>query len=325
MRFGDDQPKFSFRPSWKHLLRLVDLAVMVGLFLLGAHLFRTLVGEKKVAAAERQRVEIREEGARNQTQADSILAFEKARLGVTLADSVGQAQEFARRRAVLDATVAEQQRINEAINPLMDQVFDIQYSATTAVGEVRQYREDMAQRRATIADLEGQAEQARLELEEAQGRNQAVNERLAQARSLRARDPRGIFPDKSGVVVRQDIASTGALTNLAFQRSLWSNRLLDVGLSLGLGLSSDVTSSKEFGVILTRPLIHRRLGLDLGAGYTMLTDSDGTDETGAYASASLRLSPFFKERFHLGLGARAAQGADGEEVTPFVSVGVGRR
>ncbi len=326
MRFDDDQPKVSFRPSWKHLLHLIDLAIMVALFFLGAHLYNTLVGEKKLAALELQRQEGRQTATRNQAQADSILAAERVRLEAALADSISQAGELTRKRAILDATVAEQQRINQNLTPLMDEVFDMQYKATTAVNEVRQYREDIAARRTRIAGLEADAAQAGRELAEAQGRNAAVRQRLAQARDLRAKDPKGVLPDASGIVVRQDVATSGGLTNFSFQQNVWSNQAVDVGFSLGLGLSSDDTSAKEFGLVVTRPLIHRRLGLDFGAGYSLLTDSGGSDEAGAYASASLRISPFFRERFHLGLGARAARAADDEsEITPFISVGLGRR
>lgn len=321
MRFEDEGPKFSFRPSWKHLLHLIDLAVMVGLFLLGGYVFRTIVGEKKMAEAEELRLKNREAAAVAQVQADSILAVENSRLTVALADSASQAEDFANRRASLEYVAAEQQRVNQELHPLMEEVLDAQYQSTTALNSLRQYRDDIAQRRSRIADLESQAATALRELQEAQDRQQSAVTQLEQVRSLRAREPKGVFPDQAGVLVRQDVASEGALTSVEFQHNLWSPGILDVGLSLGLGLGSDDASSKEFGFVVTRPLIRRRLGLDLGAGYSVLTDPAGDDGTGAYALASLRLSPFYRERFHLGLGARAAQ----DEVTPFISVGLGRR
>ena len=322
MRFEDDSPKIPFRPSWKHLLHLIDAAIIVGLFFLGAYIFRTAVGEKKLAAGEQLRVQRREDAAKAQVQADSILGAERQRLEVALGDSVGWAGELGRRRTGLEATVAEQQRVNQGLYALTDQVFDLQYRARTATDEVRQYREDMAARRTEMADLHTKADEAQRELSEAQTRNQIAGEQLAQARAVRVREPEGVFPDQSGLVVRQDISDTRLLTNVAFQHTLWSPGVTDVGVSLGLGLGSqDVASSKELGLLLTRNLIHRRLDLDLGAGYSVLTSPEGTDQTGAYATASLRFSPFFRERFHLGLGARAAQ----DEVTPFISVGVGRK
>jgi len=322
-RFDDDQPKFAFHPQWKHLFHLIDLAVLVGLFFLGAYLFRTWVGEKKLAALDLERQTSREAAVRGQAQADSIKAYEQDRLKFALADSTAEAGELARRRTLLDETVAEQQRVNAGLNPLMDQLLDIQYRATKATNDVRQYREDIAARRTTINGLQADALRAGRELDEAQARNEAVSARLAQARDLRTHEPKGVLPDQAGVVVRQDIASSNAFTNFAYQHNLWSSRVVDVGVQLGVGLSSDVASSKEVGVFVTRPLVHRRLGLDFGAGYSMFSQSGSDDETGAYASAALRLSPFFQERFHVGLGARAVQ-AD-EEVTPFISVGLGRR
>lgn len=322
MRFSDDSPKVPFRPSWKRLLHVIDLAIIAGLFYLGAWGFRTLVGERKFAAGERQRLENREGGSLAQQQADSILVFERARLDSALADSAAWAADFQQRIDYGAAMKAEQERANQGLYPLTDQVFDLQYRATTAQAEVRQYKEDLVARRATIAELRRQADDAARELAEAERRRQDSLGQLAQARSIRAYEPEGVFPDRTGLVLRQDLSESDELTNVAFQQNVWSPGLMDVGFSLGVGLGDqEVASSKEFGLLLTRPLIHRRLGLDLGAGYSVLTLPEGTDERGPYASASLRLSPFYNERFHLGVGARA----DEREFKPFVSVGVGRR
>jgi hypothetical protein len=322
VRFEDDSPKIPFRPSWKLLLHLIDVAIIVGLFFLGAYVFRTAVGEKKLAAGERLRVQKREEAVKAQAQADSILGAERHRLDGALGDSASWADELARRRAGLEGAVAEQQRVNQGLYPLTDQVFDLQYRATTALAEVRQDREDLTARRAEIADLHGKADEAERELSEATERNRASAEQLAAARTVRTYEPEGVFPDKSGLVVRQDISDTHVLTNVAFQHNVWSPGLTEVGVSLGLGLGSeDVASAKEFGLVLSRNLVHRRLDLDLGAGYSIFTSPEGIDQKGAYASATLRLSPFYRERIHFGLGARAGQ----DEVTPFISVGVGRK
>ncbi len=324
MRFDDDDKrKFEFRPQWKHLLYLVDLAVILALFFAGAWAFRTIVGEKKLAEGVRLRELAKQKGSRALVQADSVLTAENGRLQAVVADSAKTADELIRRRAVLDATVAEQQRVNQALYPLTDQVFDLQYRATSALSEVRQYKEDLRTRRAELAGLRADAADAARQLVEAQDRHEDALGQLAQARSMRAYEPAGVFPDKSGLVVRQDMSESQELTNVEFQQSLWAPaRQVDLGLSLGVGLGSgDVASSKNLGLLLTRSLIHRRLGLDFGAGYSVLTDPEGADASGVYASAGLRFSPFYKERFHLGLGARA----DREEVTPFVSIGLGRR
>jgi hypothetical protein len=324
VRFDDDdKPKFSFHPQWKHLFYLVDLAVIVALFFAGAWAFRSIVGEKKLAEGVRLRELAKTKGSRALVQADSVLAAENGRLQVAVTDSATTADELIRRRAALDATVAEQQRVNQALYPLTDQVFDLQYRATTALSEVRQYKEDLRTRRGELASLRAKAADAARQLAEAQDRHEDARSQLAQARTMRAYEPAGVFPDKSGLVVRQDISDTQDLTNVEFQQSLWAPaRQIDLGVSLGLGLGSgEVASSKNVGLLLTRSLIHRRLGLDFGAGYSVLTDPGGTDDAGAYASAGLRFSPFYKERFHLGLGARAS----GDEVTPFLSIGLGRR
>jgi hypothetical protein len=322
VRFDDEKPKFSFRPQWKHLIYLLDLAIIAALFLAGGWAFRTTVGEKKLLQGQRERELTHQKGVRLRAQADSVLTAEGARLQRGLADSVTWAQNLADRRARMEAAAALQQQINQALTPLVDQVFDFQYRATSALGEVRQYKEDLRARRKEVADLRAEAEEARQQLDEAQRRQQKASAQLARARNIRTQDPAGLFPDRSGLTLRQDISETRDLTNVEFQHSVWSPGRVDVGVSLGLGLGSgEVASAKQFGLVVTRPLIHRRLGLDLGAGYSVLSRSAGSDESGPYASASLRLSPFYRERFHVGLGARAAE----EEVTPFVSVGVGRR
>jgi hypothetical protein len=323
VRFDDDdKPKFSFRPRWRHLLYLVDLAVIIAFFFIGAWAFRSAVGEKKIAEGERLRQMAKATGERSLEQADSVVAAERARLHLALADSVSWAEDLTRRRVTLEATAAEQQRVNATLTPIIDQVLDLHYRSKNASAEVEQYEEDLAVRRATVVELHAQADEAARQLAEANQRHEDSIDRLADARSVRLREPAGVFSDNTGLLVRQDLSSTQELTNVEFQRNLWSPGVVSVGFSLGLGLGSqDVASSKQVGVVVTRPLIHRRLGLDLGAGYSVLTDPSGADDTGMYASASLRFSPFFKERFHLGLGARAVQ----EEVVPFVSIGVGRR
>jgi hypothetical protein len=254
-------------------------------------------------------------------QADSVLKVERGRLVDATADSASWAEDLNARLVYLQNTVAEQQRVNQQLGPLTDDVFDLQYKATTSLTDVRDNREELAARRKELADLLGQADQAARELEEAHRRQEDSASQLANARSLRAYEPASIFPAKSGLALRQDISESQELTNVQFTYSLWKPGKADLGVHAALGLGSeDVSSGKEVGLVVTRPLIHRRLGLDLSAGYLVLTDPEGSNDSSPFAAAALRLSPFYKERFHLGLGARAAE----EEVTPFLSVGVGR-
>jgi hypothetical protein len=317
----DDKPKFSFRPKWKHLFYLLDLAIIAGLFYAGAWGYRTWVGEKKLAEQVQIRQQTQVDATQLLAQADSVLRAEMGRLNGAMADSAARADELLARRATLLNLVAEQERVNQGTGPLAEEVFDRQYKATKAVEDVRDNKEELAAKRAQLAQLQADAERAALELEEALRRQEDATSRLANARSLRAVEPVGIFPDKSGLAVRQDISDTQELTNVEFRRSFWKHGFADVGLHLALGIGSkEVTSGKEVGLVLSRPLIHRRLGLDLTAGYSVLSGMEGYDGSSMYAAAGLRLSPFYKERFHLGLGARAAE----EEVTPYLSIGVGR-
>ena len=322
MRFDDDEkPKFSFRPKWKHLFYLLDLAIMAALFYAGAWAFRSWVGERKLAEQAEIRQQTLVRGARMLAQADSVLKVERGRLVDATADSASWAEDLNARLVYLQNTVAEQQRVNQQLGPLTDEVFDLQYKATTSLTDVRDNREELAARRGELADLLARADQAARELEEAHRRQEDSASQLANARSLRAYEPASIFPAKSGLALRQDISESQELTNVQFTYSLWKPGKADLGVHAALGLGSeDVSSGKEVGLVVTRPLIHRRLGLDLSAGYLVLTDPEGSNDSSPFAAAALRLSPFYKERFHLGLGARAAE----EEVTPFLSVGVGR-
>lgn len=322
MRFDDDEkPKFSFRPKWKHLFYLLDLAIMAGLFYAGAWAFRSWVGERKLAEQAEIRQQTLVNGTRMLAQADSVLKVERGRLVDAAADSASWAEDLNARLVYLQNTVAEQQRVNQQLGPLTDDVFDLQYKATTSLTDVRDNREELAVRRKELAGLLGQADQAARELEEAHRRQEDSASQLANARSLRDYEPASIFPAKSGLALRQDISESQELTNVQFTYSLWKPGKADLGVRAALGLGSeDVSSGKEVSLVVTRSLIHRRLGLDLSAGYLVLTDPEGSNDSSPFAAAALRLSPFYKERFHLGLGARAAE----EEVTPFLSVGVGR-
>ncbi len=321
-RYDQDRPKFEFKPRPRHLLYLIDVAVIVGFFLFGAYIFRSTAGEKKLAEGAQLRELAKQKGSRLLEQADSVVAATQLRVNQALADSATSAVELVRRRAALESAFQERSRLNQGLYPVTDQVFDLRERSSKEVAKVDGYRNDLVGRRSDIVDLTAEAEEAARRLEESQRKDRDARDQLAEARRDRTYEPVGMFPDKSGLLVRRDVSDDEDLTNVELQHNVWRPGALDVGVSLGFGLGSgELSSSKQLGLVVTRPLLHRRLGLDFGAGYSVLTDQAGTDESGAYASASLRLSPFYKERFHFGLGARA----DKENVLPFVSVGVGRR
>jgi hypothetical protein len=321
-RYDQERPKFEFKPRPGHLLYLIDLAVIAGLFLLGAQIFRTTAGEKKLAEGARLREIAKASGSRLLEQADSVVVAAKGRRIAALADSAASSEDLLRRWAAFNAAVQEKNRVGQALYPLTDQVFDLRERSTQETAKVAEYRKALTGRRSDIVDLTAQAQDAARKLEESQRKHREAQEQLAMARRDRTYEPVGMFPDKSGLLLRRDASSDEGLTNVELQHNVWKPGALDVGVSLGFGLGSgDLSSSKQLGLVVTRPLLHRRVGLDFGAGYSVLTSQTGTDASGAYASASLRLSPFYKERFHFGLGARA----DRENVLPFVSVGVGRR
>jgi hypothetical protein len=321
-RYDQDRPKFEFKPRPGHLLYLVDVAVIIGLFLLGAHIFRSTAGEAKLAEGARLREVAKQSGSRLLEQADSVVTATSSRLTQALADSAASAGELVRRRAALEAAYQERNKLNQALYPITDAVLDLRERSTREMAKVTEYRKELTGRRSDIVDLTTRANEAAQRLAESRKKDREAQEQLAMARRDRTYEPVGMFPDKSGLLVRRDVSANDELTNVELQHNIWKPGAVDVGVSLGFGLGSgDFSSAKQLGLVVSRPLMHRRLGLDFGAGYSVMTNQAGTDESGAYASASLRLSPFYKERFHFGLGARA----DKENVLPFVSVGVGRR
>jgi hypothetical protein len=321
-RYDQERPKFEFRPRPRHLLYLVDLAVIAGLFLLGAHIFRTTAGEKKLAEGEHLRELAKANGSRLLEQADSVVAAAKARLTQAEADSMASVQDLMRRRSALEAAFQARTKLNSQLGPVTDQVFLLRERSSKETASVADYRKQLAGRRSDIEDLTRQSQDAEKRLAESRRKDREARDQLAMAQRDRTYEPVGMFPDKSGLLVRRDVSSSEELTNVELQQNVWRPGPLDVGVSLGFGLGSgDFSSSKQLGVVVSRDLMHRRVGLDFGAGYSVLTNQTGLDQSGAYASASLRYSPFYKERFHFGLGARA----DKENVLPFISVGVGRR
>jgi hypothetical protein len=244
------------------------------------------------------------------------------RLREVTEDSTSTLAEFIRMRSDLDAQIRSTVALEQGIYRLSDVVLDMRTQADLATREARQKEADVASRTREVDSLRVLENKRRQEMVEAQQAQEQATQRLLAAQRQQEYDPKGMLPERTGLMVRRDVSSQNDLTNLVLQQVLWNPGNLDVGLSLGFGLGSrDATSQKELGLLMTRSLIHRRLGLDLGAGYSVLTEEGGSDENSPYASANLRLAPFYKERLHLGLGARANR----EEVVPFLGVTLGRR
>ena len=322
-RWVDDdtpRPKFKLRP--RHALVLVDLAVIAGIFWASGAVYVNLKGTRLVEEKERERIAAQSENARLIEQADSVATAAQVRLQEITLEHGETIDDVRQLRDDLEAQVVRTQQVGQGIFRLSDIVLDLRERTQESTRTLRRYEKDVTGRSTEIDSLTVKAGKTSTELDQTREEKAKIDRDLAQARRAEAFDPKGRFPARTGVALRRDLGGEVDLTNVMLQRLLWNPGTVDVGVSLGFGLGTETdVSNKEVGLLLYRPLIHRRLGLDLGAGYTVLTEARGGEDTGTYASASLRLSPFYKERLHIGLGARAAHG----EVVPFLGVAVGRR
>ena len=321
--FADDdvpKPKFKLRP--KHALILVDLVLVAAIFYATGQFYVRSYGQKLVMKKEAERAAAQLESARMIEQADSVaaaagVAFQDMQVAhdQTMTDVKGMRDE-------LEAQIVRTQHIGQGIFRLSDMVLDLRERSQEASKGVRRYDKEVNNRSSEIDSLQARAARAESRLTLAMSEKSRTDSQLAALRGHETYDPTGRFPSGTGVVVRRDFGDQVDLTNVELQKLLWNPGSVDVGLALGVGLGSNSDkSNKEFGLLLYRPLIHRRLGLDFGAGLSFLTEADGAKDNGTYASASLRLSPFFKERVHVGLGARATHG----EIVPFLGLAVGRK
>jgi hypothetical protein len=313
-------PEFRLRP--RHALYLIDLVVAAVLFVIVGRAFMDQKGSKVIAAKEKARAEAQVAGQKALAQADSVLAAQRALLESMRADSIQWFADYQTRGAKLQAGYAQKQMLSQSLEALSNQVFGMRDRSSEAVQKAQEYEKDVSERKDEIGSLSSQAHTADSTLKATEAQRQDAASKLDGAVRTRTYEPVGLFPDRSGLSVRQEISDKTDLTNFELQHVVRQGSMVDLGVSLGVGLGSgDRTASKQVGLILSRELIHRRLGLDFGAGYSLLSDRSGNDESGAYASAGIRYSPFYKERLHFGAGARAVQG----EVLPYIGVTVGRR
>lgn len=314
-------PEFRLRPA--HLLYLVDLALAAVIFVAAGRAFMDHKGATVLAAKERERAQMEEQAQKAQVQADSALAATVQAVARMREDSVGWVATYLQKRGSLESGFAARQELTLKLQQLSDQVFGFRDRSQEAVQKSEGYQQDVAERKDEIAALATQVKTIDSTLQVTEAERTAAASKLQEAKVTRTYEPVGLFPDRSSLAVSQQIGSDREVTNFELQHVLQSNRELDLGVALGVGLGSgnSAASTKQVGLLLSRQLVHRRLGLDVGAGYSLLSDQEGKNESGAYASAGLRYSPFYKERLHFGAGARAGHG----EVMPYIGITVGRR
>jgi hypothetical protein len=319
----EDVPREPFRLRPKHALFLVDFLVMALMFVAAGRIYENSRGVKLVAHQEQLREVGRLEGARLIEQADSVAVAAKVNLEEMTKDHDATVAELKRLQGEITAGMARRQELEQAIFRLSDIVLDLRGRTETEVASVQNYKADVDSRSSEIDSLRTTATKSQEALVQTEQERQSVAQTLQNARAQESYDPTGRFPSATGVAVRRDLGTTNDLANLEVDHLFWQPKEdVDMGLSLGVGLGTDKPiSNKELGVLLSRSLVHRRLGLDVGAGYSMLTESGGSVEHSPYATAGIRYSPFFKERFHLGAGARATHG----ELLPYLGLSIGRR
>jgi len=309
-------------PRPKHALRLIDLAVMAGIFYLAGALYMDTKGEERLNAARAEREKAHIEAERALAQADSAVSATERALYAMLADSAATADSLVQRRAELEAAMAESERLAQALFPLGDQVAEMRRQAAEARRKTEALRRDAAQRQTEVEKLREEVATLTAELEAARVRREQAAATVAAATRAREYEPAGLFPDRSALAVGRQVATDEDLTSVEVQRTMWDRGPVDVGVSVGLGLGSgDAASMKKAGLLLSRPLIHRRLAMDFQAGLSTIGDEQGNEDGTAYASAGIRVSPFYRERLHFGLGARA----DTRGVQPYLGIVFGRR
>ncbi len=318
----DDVPRPKFKLKKSHAWILVDLAIIAAIFYASGRIYVDSHGTKMISQKEAERTTAQVENARLIEQADSVAAAIQANLVDMRSEHQQTIDDVKRMRDELEVQVTRTQQLGQGLFRLSDMVLDLRERSQGAQKGLGQYEKNLRTRTSEIDSLRVKSAVADERLQATRAERARTAEDLRQARSAESYDPKGRFPASTGVAVRRDLGDEIETANLEVQQLLTQRGGMDVGVAIGFGLgtASDI-SNKEVGLLLSRPLIHRRLGLDLGAGYSLLTQADGEDESDAYASAGLRISPFYKERLHIGLGARASHG----EVIPFLGVSLGRR
>lgn len=315
-------PPLDLRPRWSWLLFLLDVGLLYAGFQAAGKY--TVESKERVLMAEHQEAERKatEVIAREAAQADSVVAAQREVLLSAQRDSVRLDAELKAMRASLEQANEQYAVDSDETFRLSDTIYDLKREADTAVQDVASYDAEIRGREEEISRASSQADDSGSKLDATrQDLNRAEGD-LNDAHKEVRYEPRSILPANAGLLLKHEIRDGGDLTGVEYQHVLVNRPQLDLGLAVGLGLGSgSVESEKQLGLLFSRPLVHRRLGLDLTAGYSQLTDATGEDDNGAFGSAGLRLSPWYQERFHFGLGARA----DKDGVQPYIGVALGRR
>jgi hypothetical protein len=320
MERGLPSPEFKLRP--RHALFLVDLVLAAVIFYGVGRYFMAHHGTKVIETKEKTRIETEIEGKLLLAQADSVMIAEKARLEVMRADSARSLETLNQKRQALQAAIVQHQQLTDQVFRVSDVVQGMKTSTAQSAAKAEEYEANVEERSKTAEAVSLEAQEKERAAQEAEAKRKTADQQLKQAITTRTYEPASIFPERSGVSLEQAMASGDGITGLEVQHVLRSTPSVDLGLALGIGLGSgDRASSKQVGLLLSKNLIHRRLGLDFTAGLSSLTDEVGKSNAGAFAGAALRYSPFYKERFHLSLGANADHG----EILPYVGIGLGRR
>jgi hypothetical protein len=317
-----DLPGPSFRLHKGQLWYLLDLAVAAALFVFVGRLYMEKKGSAVIAAREQALAAARSEGVISVAQADSVMQVQLAALAAMKADSIQLVKEYEQKRATLEAGFQVRQTLTQNLAQVSDVIFGMRDRSVQAVSKAHEIEQDVNGRKDEETALVSKSQETGVQLKSTEDQRAEAAGKLTSAYALRTYEPVSLFPDNSGVMFRQEVSSGQEVTNVELQHMVVRDPKMDVGFALGVGLGSgDRGGSKQVGLILSRPLIHRRLGLDLSAGYSLLTSDAGKNNSTPYAMAGIRYSPFYKERFHFGLGARA----DKDQILPYVGITLGRR
>jgi hypothetical protein len=317
-----DLPGPEFRLKKGHLWYLFDLALAVVIFIFVGRLFMERKGAVIRAEKERLKAEAEAGVTAGLQQADSVMAVTLQTLSEMRADSAMQVGEYESKKAALESGFQERQKLGDELEKLSGQIFSMRDRSVEAQQRAQGYEKDVSNRGDEISTLQSNADETGKNLQTTEQERAEAARQLADARQTRSYEPVGMFPDRTGLAVGKLVGGDQELTHFELQHVFAKEAAGDIGVAVGVGLGSgNWSTSKQVGLLYTRQLIHRRLGLDVGAGYSVMVKEAGGNDTGAYASADLRFSPFYKERFHFGVGARAGQG----EFLPYVGVMLGRR
>jgi uncharacterized protein YoxC len=317
---GLPNPEFKLRP--RHALFLLDLVIAVGIFVGVGRYYMSHRGSVVLAEKEKTRASVELEAKRLLTEADSVMQAETVRLQEMRADSVRNVEELNRRREDLQMHVSERDQLAQNVFQISDVVQGLQVESEKSAEKAAEYQSNLEDRTKAAEAAAEQLKEREQKLQETETKHEDAQRQLREAITTRTFEPASMFPERSGVVVDQGLANGDRVTGVQLQHLVRKMSAGELGFSVGFGLGSgDGASTKQVGLLLSRSLIHRRLGLDFSAGLSHLTNDTGEGDAGAYAGAALRISPFYKERFHFSVGAEADHG----DFLPFVGIGLGRR